>query len=225
MPYVRARAHVHACACTSIATLRATLPLVLSRLSSANTHTNPPMCSRSLPSSTPRPTMPPPPHTPSFSLQSNGPTVGAASEVARSCYAGLAEAPGHTSIALTTECVRLLQNVFSYYRMCSLVLLQNAFSYTTTCSLPMTCVSYCIYEMCSMYMKCVLLRRQVQQVSNTFGANNTAPQGRQLTESEQTLMRSFANAPGSPLSLSLPFSLTLSLPRSPAHGPHVQAAP
>lgn len=40
------------------------------------------------------------------------------------------------------------------------------------------------------------LRRQVQQVSNTFGANNTAPQGRQLTESEQTLMRSFANAPG-----------------------------
>ena len=210
MPYVRARAHVHACAWASIATLRASLPLVLSRLSSANTHTKPPMCSLSLPSSTPRPTMPPPPHTPSFSLQSNGPNVGAASEVARSCYAGLAEAPGHTSIALTTECILLLQNVFSY---------------TTTCSLPMTCVSYCIYEMCSMYMKCVLLRRQVQQVSNTFGANNTAPQGRQLTESEQTLMRSFANAPGSPLSLSLPFSLTLSLPRSPAHGPHVQAAP
>jgi len=223
MPYVRARAHVHACAWASIATLRASLPLVLSRLSSANTHTKPPMCSLSLPSSTPRPTMPPPPPTPSFSLQSNGPNVGAASEVAP--HAGLAEAPGHTSIALTTECVRLLQNVFSYYRMCSLVLLQNAFSYTTTCSLPMTCVSYCIYEMCSMYMKCVLLRRQVQQVSNTFGANNTAPQGRQLTESEQTLMRSFANAPGSPLSLSLPFSLTLSLPRSPAHGPHVQAAP
>ena len=117
--------------------------------------------------------------------------------------------------SLTAECVRLLQSVFSYYRMCSLVLLQNAFSYTTTCSLPMTCVSYCIYEMCSMYMKCVLLRRQVQQVSNTFGANNTAPQGRQLTESEQTLMRSFANAPGSPLSLALPFySLPPPLPRS-----------
>ena len=42
--------------------------------------------------------------------------------------------------SLTTECVRLLQNVFAYYRMCSIttecvLLLQNVFSYYRICSL------------------------------------------------------------------------------------------
>ena len=42
--------------------------------------------------------------------------------------------------AKSTECVLLLQNVFAYYRMCSLtiecvLLLQNVFSYYRMCSL------------------------------------------------------------------------------------------
>jgi len=59
--------------------------------------------------------------------------------------------------SLTTECVLLLQNVFSYYRVCSLaiecgavqalldrsvcvLLLQNVFSYYRMCSLTIECV-------------------------------------------------------------------------------------
>ena len=45
----------------------------------------------------------------------------------------------------TGECVLLLQNVFSYYRMCSLtpecvLLLQNVFSYSRMCSFTPECV-------------------------------------------------------------------------------------
>ena len=47
--------------------------------------------------------------------------------------------------SLAAECVRLLQNVFSYYRMCSLTvecvhLLQNVFCYSRMCSLTVECV-------------------------------------------------------------------------------------
>ena len=49
------------------------------------------------------------------------------------------------SSSLTIECVLLLQNVFSFYRMCSLtiecvLLLQNVFSYYRMCSLTTECV-------------------------------------------------------------------------------------
>ena len=85
---------------------------------------------------------------------------------------------------LTTECVPLLQNVFSYHRMCSLttecvLLLQNVFSYYRMCSLttgsvlllqhvscagePLQAVNaaglyvFSYYRMCSLTIECVLL--------------------------------------------------------------------
>jgi hypothetical protein len=62
-----------------------------------------------------------------------------------------------------TECVLLLQNVFSYYRMCSL---------TTECVLR-TCTGeerredtrqnvFSYYRMCSLTTECVLLRHKTQ---------------------------------------------------------------
>ena len=61
---------------------------------------------------------------------------------------------------LTTECVLLLQNVFSYYRMCSLkpvcqVLGMQAFSLEETEDTAQNVFSH--YRMCSLTTECVLL--------------------------------------------------------------------
>jgi hypothetical protein len=73
--------------------------------------------------------------------------------------------------SLTIECVLLLWNVFSYYRMCSLtiecvLLLSNVFSYYRMCSLTVECVLllsnvFSYYRMCSLTTKCVLLLSNV----------------------------------------------------------------